>query len=164
MTESISLCLRYPSRHRHMTHHFPHIDRTSTKLDHTLCIREDVYLSIVGDAGDHLPPGPVQQLAEPPPHPSLLWLSVSLADTVTALCLIISLLSHRTTTWLNILTAATSYSSIISVSSLSIDKMFSIAKPFNYTLYRWSSSQQSSRQYHLSCHLSTLSTYHLLSS
>ena len=72
------------------------------------------------------------------PHPSLLWLSVSLADTVTALCLIISLLSHRTTTttWLNILTAATSYSSIISVSSLSIDKMFSIAKPFNYTLYR----------------------------
>ena len=70
------------------------------------------------------------------PHPSLLWLSVSLADTVTALCLIISLLTQHSTTWLSILTAATSYSSIISVSSLSIDKMFSIAKPFNYTLYR----------------------------
>ena len=71
------------------------------------------------------------------PHPSLLWLSVSLADTVTALCLMISLLTQPTTTiWLNIITTATSYSSIISVSSLSIDKMFSIAKPFNYTLYR----------------------------
>ena len=71
------------------------------------------------------------------PHPSLLWLSVSLADTVTALCLMISLLTQPgATTWLDILTTATSYSSIISVSSLSIDKMFSIAKPFNYSLYR----------------------------
>ena len=71
------------------------------------------------------------------PHPCLLWLSVSLADTVRALCLLVSLLSQSgTTTWLDILTTATSYSSIISVSSLSMDKMFSIAKPFNYTLYR----------------------------
>ena len=70
------------------------------------------------------------------PHPSLLWLSVSLADSVTAVCLIISRLTQPNMPWLTIITSLTSYSSIISVSSLSIDKMLSIAKPFTYTLHR----------------------------
>ena len=76
-------------------------------------------------------------------HPAMLWVSVCLADTVTAIVLVISRLSDRPPgpeSWLTLVIRVSSYSSIISVSSLSLDKMLSIARPFTYTLHRlvWS--------------------------
>ena len=70
-------------------------------------------------------------------HPGLLWLSVCLADIITASTIIITRLTDsQEESWLHLLTRLSSYSSIISVSCLSLDKMLSVARPFTYTLHR----------------------------